>query len=91
VRGVGASFTSAGVTTVCFSDDLLSTLSNQSASLYCQVPSCSRPSVTGMLSWVWVSALLMWAGMSSGPSSLPGYNARQPEHAAEQDEFMRVS
>jgi len=32
----------------------------------------------------------MWAGMSSGPSSLPGYNARQPEHAAEQDEFMRV-
>jgi len=56
----------------------------------CQVPSCSRPSVTGMLSWVWVSALLMWAGMSSGPSSLPGYNARQPEHAAEQDEFMRV-
>ena len=55
-----------------------------------QVPSCSRPSVRGMLSWVWVSALLMWAGMSSGPSSLPGYNARQPEHAAEQDEFMRV-
>ena len=35
-----------------------------------QVPSCSRPSVTGMLSWVWVSALLIWAGMSSGPSSL---------------------
>ena len=24
----------------------------------CQVPSFSRPSVTGMLSWVWVSALL---------------------------------
>ena len=24
----------------------------------------------GMVSWVWVSALLMWAGMSSGPSSL---------------------
>jgi len=43
-----------------------------------------------MLSWVWVRALLMWAGMLSGPSSLPGYNARQPEHAAEQDEFMRV-
>ena len=30
-----------------------------------------QPSVgDGMLSWVWVSALLMWAGMSSGPSSL---------------------
>jgi hypothetical protein len=26
--------------------------------------------VTGMLSWVWASALLMWAGMLSGPSSL---------------------
>ena len=36
----------------------------------CQMPSCSRPSVTGMVSCVWVSALLMWAGMSSGPSSL---------------------
>ena len=23
----------------------------------CQVPSCSRPSVTGMLSWVWVSGM----------------------------------
>ncbi len=36
----------------------------------CQTPSCIRPSVTGMVSWVWVSALLMCAGMSSGPSSL---------------------
>jgi hypothetical protein len=34
-----------------------------------------RPSVTGMLSWVWVNALLMWAGMSSGPSSLWRYGA----------------
>jgi len=35
----------------------------------------NRPSVTGMLSWVWVNALLMWAGMSSGPSSLWRYGA----------------
>jgi hypothetical protein len=35
----------------------------------------NRPSVTGMVSWVWVNALLMWAGMSSGPSSLWRYGA----------------
>jgi hypothetical protein len=42
----------------------------------------NRPSVTGMLSWVWVNALLMWAGMSPGPSSLWRYGATYSGTAA---------
>jgi hypothetical protein len=34
----------------------------------CHVPSWSRPSVTGIVSLVRVSAILMWLGMSSAPS-----------------------
>ena len=35
----------------------------------CHVPSASRPCMTGIDRWVWVSAPLMCAGISSAPSS----------------------
>src|SRR5439155_22649971 len=40
----------------------------------CQVPSARAPFMSGMLIWVGVRAARMWAGMSSGPSTVCRYH-----------------